>query len=62
MFLKKLQKKILAQLLFIMVMLVLMPLGIVPALRAQAAGGNPAVQRDRGPRVCQGNDGTGDSA
>lgn len=36
MFLKKLQKKILAQLLFIMVMLVLMPLGIVPALRAQA--------------------------
>lgn len=39
MFLKKLQKKILARLLFIMVMIVLMPLGIVPALRAQAAAG-----------------------
>ena len=39
MFLKKLQKKILAQLLFIMVMIVLMPLGIIPALRVQAAAG-----------------------
>ena len=47
MFLKKLQKKILAQLLFIMVMIVLMPLGIIPALRVQAAAGQLAAE------ICQ---------